>query len=164
MKEAWRPVVDFEGCYEVSNYGQVKSIPRPSATGGIRAQRRNSGGYPYVVLSGNGLRTTRTVHRLVLEAFVGPKPDGMEARHLDGMRDNNRLDNLCWGTKTENMADKLMHGTDNRGERCGNAKLTRDDVLTIRSMDGTQQEIADKFGISQVHAGRIINRQVWTDI
>lgn len=164
--EQWKPVTDFEDSYEVSNYGRVRSLTRRFCIGRVRTLRENPAGYPYVVLSDarKGLRTTRCVHRLVLDAFVGQRPKGMEARHLDGTRNNNRLENLCWGTKSENMMDKVAHGTSSRGAACGNAKLTKDDVLAIRAHNGSQQEVADKFGISQVHAGRIINRECWTDI
>lgn len=166
MEEIWKPVIGFEDAYEVSNYGRVRSLTRKFCVGRIRALKKRPTGYLYVTLSDarNKLRTTRHVHRMVLESFVGPRPKGMQARHLDGVPDNNRLENLCWGTRSENMMDKVAHGTSNRGAACGAAKLTEEEVLAIRAHGGTQQEIADKFGISQVHAGRIINRKVWTDI
>jgi len=164
--ERWRPVTDFEDAYEVSDHGRMRSLTRRFCIGRMLVSRKNPAGYKYNVLSDarKKFRTTRTVHRMVLEAFVGPRPKGMQARHLDGTRDNNHIDNLCWGTKSENMMDKVTHGTSNRGARCANAKLTEKDVLAIRAASGTQQEIGDKFGISQVQAGRIINRKVWIDI
>lgn len=164
--EIWKPVTDFEDAYEVSNHGRVRSLTRRFCIGRVLVSRKNPAGYPYNVLSDarKKLRTTRCVHRMVLEAFVGIAPEGHECRHIDGSRDNNRLENICWGTKSENMMDKVAHGTSSRGAVCGNAKLTEEDVLAIRASSGSQQSIADKFGISQVHAGRIINREVWIDI
>ena len=68
-------------------------------------------------------RGTMLVHRLVMLAFDGPQPEGMECRHLNGNPADNRIENLKWGTRKENEADKVSHGTDNSGERHGRAKL-----------------------------------------
>jgi len=104
--EQWRPVPAFEGKYEVSDLGRVKSLrwtpPR------ILRPGPSNYGHMSVVL---GRRNTRMVHELVLIAFVGPRPPGQETRHLDGDPANNRLDNLCWGTRSENNRDAVRHGT-----------------------------------------------------
>lgn len=118
--ELWKPVVGFEGLYEVSDLGRVLSLPRTvvksngvpyTAAGGIRSLSLNHKGYPKVTLVSDSVLTTRVVHRLVLESFVGPKPDGMECRHLNGIRTDVRLSNLAWGTPTENAGDKFDHWT-----------------------------------------------------
>jgi HNH endonuclease/NUMOD4 motif len=112
--ETWRPVPGFEGLYEVSNFGRVRSLGRPSRNGirsfSPRMLRPGPSNYGHlsVVL---GRRNTRMVHQLVLQAFVGSRPLGMEVRHLDGDPTNNRLENLCWGTRTENIHDAMRHGT-----------------------------------------------------
>ncbi len=113
---------------------------------------------------GNGHRTNRYIHRLVLEAFRGPCPDGMECRHLDGNPQNNRLDNLRWGTRTENMADAIRHGTTNRGTRTNFAKLTDDDVIAIRELRrrGVHLKvIAAQFGIRPEHVWHIAVGRSW---
>jgi uncharacterized protein (DUF433 family) len=114
--EEWRAVPDFEDRYEVSNLGRVKSFAR-------RRERILKAtpccGYLQVGLSEDGQVTYKKVHALVLTAFVGPCPEGMESRHLNGDRQDNRLINLCWGTKLENAADKHRHGTMARGDRSG---------------------------------------------
>ena len=113
--EEWRPIAGYEGVYEVSDQGRVRSLDR--------LVRANSGwrstGIRYFTPSPSGknrkykkvlLRNPKKqylVHRLVLEAFVGPRPDNCEARHLDGDPSNNRLDNLAWGTKAETRPTKL---------------------------------------------------------
>lgn len=74
-------------------------------------------GYEQVKLYEDGTHRFRRVHHLVLEAFVGPRPAGMETRHLNGVRADNRLENLAWGTPTENAADKIRHGTATRRRR-----------------------------------------------
>lgn len=107
------------------------------------------------------------VHRLVLEAFIGYRPEGMEARHLDGSRRNNSLANLRWGTHKENQADRVLHGTKSQGSNHGRAKLTEAKVLEIRRLGETgtpQKSIAEQFSICQTTVGRIISRKLWRHI
>lgn len=151
----WRPVVGYEGFYEVSDLGHVRRVARSKGTWPGRVLKRtpNNHGYPRVTLFKRGAGKTALVHRLVLEAFVGPCPEGLEARHLDGDPLNSGLENLVWGTSAENEQDKLAHGTSNHGERCGTSKLTETQVLEIHSLASaeelTQFEIAAAYGIAQ---------------
>ena len=106
----------WEGLYEVSSLGRVRSVDRVDSAGATRKGRvLRSGdqltGHQVVHLSRASQVTTRTVHRLVLEAFVGPRPEGMEACHWDGNPRNNRRDNLRWGTRSSNRQDAVRHGT-----------------------------------------------------
>lgn len=117
MSAEWRPVAGWEGLYEVSSDGQVRSLPRPGArrnriyAGRTLKQRVRLDGHPEVGLSRVGAQSTRTVHQLVCEAFHGARPDGMEVRHLDGNPANNNASNLAWGNRSENELDKVRHGT-----------------------------------------------------
>lgn len=123
--EKWRPVIGFEGLYEVSDEGRVRSLPRvvPHRSGGrltlsgrvLVGSRRATRGYPMVNLWKDNTQHARYVHALVLEAFVGPRPASADACHADGSVDNNRLTNLRWGSRSENMADAIRHGTTTRG-------------------------------------------------
>jgi hypothetical protein len=173
-RERWKPVVGWEGFYEVSDRGRVRTVERAISMpqGGARLVHRRikkstpiQSGYHYVCLKGQGRqRRVRQVHALVLEAFVGPKPEGEETRHLDGDRSNNRLSNLCYGTRKENMADAIKHGTTNRGDRNPNVKLTAHDVDAIRLLGDEGVALADiagAFSISFAQAGRIIRRERW---
>ncbi|ERG63471.1 hypothetical protein L332_03560 [Agrococcus pavilionensis RW1] len=117
--ENWLPVVGYEGWYEVSDLGRVRSVSREVRTGVgtrhmqgrvLRPFTRADGRYS-VTLSRDDERRTRLVHRMVLEAFVGPQPTGAECCHHDGDPTNNRLTNLRWDTHTGNEADKRRHGT-----------------------------------------------------
>jgi len=113
-------------------------------------------------------RRSRLVHHLVLEAFVGPCPDGMECCHLDDDRTNNRLENLRWDTHRSNCADALRNGKQARGERHGNAKVTADVVRALRADYAgggvTVAELADRHQVSLAQAARIIRREHWSHI
>ncbi len=119
MIEEWRPIRDVPG-YEASDLGRVRSLDRTIIGPGGLAQRRKgrilrpsrSRGYEQVSLVDPDHRVLyRSVHRLVMETFVGPRPPGNEVRHRDGVRDNNQLSNLSWGTHSSNELDKVGHGT-----------------------------------------------------
>lgn len=115
MNEEWRVIPGFD-MYEVSDQGRVRSWKRGGRGGHLwRAQPKllkpgvGTHGYRLVVLRKDGKDHTRTVHKLVLLAFVGPAPDGLECRHLNGNEHDNRLANLRWGTRQENVADRMLH-------------------------------------------------------
>ena len=163
--ENWKSVPGWEGWYEVSDAGRVRSLPRQSTANGAPAwyegrllsASRLKNGYMQVSLSRPGERCYAYVHKLVLLAFEGPPPDGTEVCHADGTRDNNSLSNLRYGTRSENARDRIAHGRGPdgkkiRGENNGVARLTEADVRRIRAMPGTLKEIAAEFG---VHFGTI---------
>jgi len=141
MAEQWLPVKGYEGLYEVSDHGRVRSLERVvmrsnGAPQKVRAKLLRQSildGYPSVglTLTRNGSRR-RQVHRLMAEAFLGPAK-GLDARHLDGCRHNNLLTNLSYGTRKENVEDARRHGTLALGERHGKAKLTTEQVVFARS-------------------------------
>lgn len=121
MTEAsrWLPVPGYEGIYEISDHGDVRSVARKISgrdgrtwdlTGGPRATFPDAKGYPRVVLCRDDRGKTFKVHRLVLEAFVGPCPPGMEACHADDNPRNLNIANLRWDTKSANQLDKVRNG------------------------------------------------------
>jgi hypothetical protein len=121
MSEEWRTVIGHP-LYMVSDFGRVYShrsqkYLRPGIA---------SNGYPTVRLNG---KKTRTVHSLVIEAFIGPRPDKMEVRHKDGNRRNFVLNNLCYGTPSENQADAYRHGSRNAALDLEVGRRTRDTKL-----------------------------------
>lgn len=169
--ELWKPVVGYEGLYEVSDKGRVralfeswngrykagriiKSIERPDKYISVNLYYPDSG----------QVGRTRTMHSLVLEAFVGPRPKGQDVRHLDGTKNNNVLLNLKWGTRKENMGDAIVHGTVTSGERAHFSKLTNESVLKIREMFDSgilSNVIAKMFNVSIPTAWRIGKRKIW---
>ncbi len=114
--ERWLPVRDWADLYEVSDHGRIRSLRR----GGRVLRPKLTSGYPTIQLSLDGVQVTRYIHQLVLEAFVGPRPDRCEVRHLNGDRRDVRLANLRWGTRSENARDAVRHGThwETRKVRC----------------------------------------------
>ncbi len=155
--ENWLNVVDFEGIYEVSNFGNIRSSKNKQ----LKKITIDSNGRPYLGLWKNNKQKIVRPHKLVLEAFVGKAPQGMECCHNDGNQQNSRLENLRWDTPKNNHADKLKHGTSNTGERCNWAKLTKAKVISIRADIRTQKEIATEYGVQQSQISRIKNGVRW---
>jgi DNA-binding XRE family transcriptional regulator len=120
-------------------------------------------GYRTIVLVRDGKHIQKRIARLVLEAFVGPAPNGLVARHgVNGKKDDS-LGNLRWGTQEENMADKRRDGTLVYGERQHLAKLTYVKAQEIRSLAGdfTREELAKRFGVHKDTIRDVINGRVW---
>lgn len=120
MTEQWRPIVGYEGLYEVSDHGRVRSVdrfaPYPGGKprrrpGRIRSQYLHHTGRPEIRLYRDGSERIYRVHTLVLEAFIGLRPDGLICCHNDGDATNNHLSNLRWDTPRSNNLDTVRHGT-----------------------------------------------------
>lgn len=172
--EVWKPVPGWEDSHEVSNLGRVRSLPRIGNRwkGRVLKTPATPKGYAQVNLCLSGLTEHVEVHRLVLLAFVGPCPDGMEACHFpDRDPANNRLDNLRWDTPAANSADQYTHNP-NRGALCSQpgesnpfAKLTASDVRAIRAEYAggcvTQKELGDRFGVTHSAISKIIRAHNW---
>lgn len=109
--ERWLPVPGYEGFYDVSSLGRVRSLPRTKTKGGILKPGRKGIGYQLVVLSRGQLpQVSTSVHVIVAAAFLGPCPPGMEVRHKNGDPADNQVSNLTYGTHAENMQDQILHG------------------------------------------------------
>jgi len=139
---AWKPAVGYEGLYEVSDIGQVRSLRR----GTIMSLCLNSRGYTKASLVKDGIRKEVPVHRMVLLAFVGPCPDGCESRHFpDQNRANCKLSNLSWATRRVNQRDRDTNGTNNKGINNSNARLSEKTVRYIRSIKQWSRAAAVKL-------------------
>lgn len=148
MSERWLPIVGYEGFYEVSDQGRVRSLDRvvPCGTRKMRTYRgraladsADTAGYRIVALYRDGRRRTTKVHSLVLESFVGSRPAGMEACHNNGDLADNRLANLRWDTHSRNVYDSVRQGThpQSRKTRCTQGHLyTRENTYIQRSANG----------------------------
>lgn len=126
-------------------------------------QQLGANGYLYVGGSNSPLGC-RTVHRMIAETFLANPKELPEVAHNNGERGDCAASNLRWATRIENFADRITHGTDWRGEKHRNAKLTTADVLAIRGSRAPCAQIASIFGISASHVSYVRNRRGWTHV
>ena len=169
LPETWRPVRGYEGLYSVSTLGRVRSetrIVKHSSGGEMRRTGRAmktsySGAYPSVQLCRDGTIRLRLVHSLVLEAFVGARPDGAEGCHNDSNPLNTVLSNLRWDTRAGNFGDMVPNGTRRRGAKHHLAKLTSEQALAIRSDPRLHEVIAAEYGIDRTNVGHIKRGKSW---
>lgn len=119
MTEWWKPVLGYELLYEASSYGEIRSVDHVTIStvgvarrfkGKILKPSPDKDGYLTVALHKNGIQKTHRVHHLVLGAFKGPRPDGLEGCHNNGNNQDNRIANLRWGTISSNRIDTINHG------------------------------------------------------
>jgi len=183
--ETWRAVAGFEGRYEVSDQGRVRSLrfrnratDRARTTPLVLGLSLNRKGYAYVSLGGR----QAMVHHLVLEAFVGPRSVGLEAGHLNGHPADNRPANLRWVTSSENGLHKVLHGTAARGagtgaythperlprgESHGMSKVTAQQVLEIRAASAggeSRPSLRARFGVGESTIRDILSRRTWAHV
>lgn len=166
----WRPVPGWEGLYETSCEGAVRSLGRwCGARNGRRAWRKGrelklvakDERYLAVTLANGAERKQVFVHDVVAAAFIGPKPKGAQVRHLNDDRSDNRAVNLAYGSAAENSDDMARNGRRPRGEAHGMARLRADDVLAIRASRLRAKEVAAQYGIDPAHVHAIKSKRVW---
>lgn len=173
--ERWLAIPGWEGLYEVSDLGRVRSLDRlvSCCHGSTRMQYGRTlrpylaEGYPMVELHRSLpvlVRLRVHVHALALFAFVGPRPDGMECLHEFGDRTDSRLQHLSWGTRLENAQDRIRHGTQVAGELHPAAKLTDTIVRSLRARHAAGESslaMARELGVSRTTAERAANGTTW---
>lgn len=163
MPQVWLPVVGYEGLFEVSDDGKVRS----TRNGRILKTRVGSLGYERLVLWKAGKAKAFNVHRLVAYAFHGnPVAPRTDVAHYDGVRTNNCATNLRWATKSENQADRVRHGTEARpqGVAHGMAKLSNPQIISIREDGRKQRDIASEYGVSQSLISLVKTKKLWAHI
>jgi len=164
--EHWLPVPGFATLYEVSDLGRVRSRPRTIVRYDGRTQRlagkvlkvaAKKSGHRSVMLYERGVGKRLHVHRLVLLAFEGEPPSPLhECAHGDGDPSNNRRANLRWATRASNHADKVAHGTHNRGDAHPLCKVSDATVRAIRSSGLAAKHAARHFGVSLKYASAVL--------
>lgn len=171
--EQWRDVRGYEGRYQVSSLGRVRSLERPRSAdprrpGGVRerimSSRPNHGGYLYVCLSKNGVKKNGFIHSMVALAFLGDRPEGMQICHRDGDRTNNTPSNLRYDSCAGNLADRYMHGTAPVGSRNSNAMLDEKAVAQILSDERKYRVIAEAHGVAYATVKDIKQRRRWKHV
>ena len=165
--ESWRPVVGWPE-YEISSEGRLRSL---CCNGGRRRREprillggRDRNGYRRAVLCLRGLRRSERIASLVAEAFIGPRPEGMVIRHLDGVNDHDAAANLAYGTQQENIADQERHGTRMRGETHPHHILTEQDVMAIRASAEPLRVLARRHGVAECTISAVRTRRNWRHV
>lgn len=168
VQEEWRDIPGWEGLYQASSDGQIRSLVRQGKHrlygGGVLGQRLDVHGYPIVCLNAGGRKKSPKVSVLVCKAFHGEKPlpgRAFHAAHADGDKTNNKPGNLRWATPRENEDDKNVHGTHARGTRNGSSKLTDAEACEIYLATGTLTSIGERFGVHRSVVRRIKDRKCW---
>lgn len=180
MDEKWKPVCGYEGLYEISDEGRVRSLDKfvqpVNSKGYLRKGRilKSSyagAGYPAIVLYkvGKGSGKTKYIHALAAEAFLGPVPNGMEIDHKDTNKTNNRISNLRYMTHAGNIKAAIPQFRESalRGESNFASKLTEKKVLELRrrAKAGEKQKVlAIEFGVHGSTISRIVNKKKWSHI
>jgi hypothetical protein len=164
----WRAIKGYEGLYEVSECGKVRSVGRVVLRKNGRPYRITdriirgtiADGYYIVSLCKDAVVTRWRVHRLVANAFVG-NSDGLFVLHSDGNPTNNHASNLRVGTAADNSVDMVRHGRSTRGTKHHGSKLTDEEVASIRSSHETHAVLAFKYGVARQTIGDIKTGRRW---
>lgn len=182
MAERWEDIEGYEGMYQVSNHGRVRSLDRMvkrrmngkefmvNRSGSIMSLSPRPNGYLRIELNKNGKRETFSVHRLVALHFIANSQNKREVNHIDGDKENNHVNNLEWTTRSENELHAYESGIKEtiKGEDNGKSKLSETDVIEIRNAYRlgcfTYSELANAYGITKGTVGPIIRRETWKHI
>lgn len=169
MNEIWKDIPNYEGYYQVSNLGRVKSLDRiitysngkeVYTKGKIIKQSKDSYNRLRLILNKNGKKKNYFVHSLVALAFIGERPKDYVVAHCDGNNKNNDLSNLRYDTVRENSIDVFRHG-----QRIVTGKLSNEEVLEIRKLyktgDYTQVDIAKMYNVRHCTISKIIRRETF---
>ncbi len=169
MTEEWKPVVGYEGRYEVSNCGGIKRVcGGKGIKNPILSPSIGKIGYRIVVLSHGTISTRKRlyIHRLVAAAFIGPCPSGLVVNHKDSNKLNNHPSNLEYVPQGENARHAQRLGLFPHGERMYNAKLTNKDVREIRDLRGhyTVRKLQEIYGVNSGVISEIQTRKRWVHV
>lgn len=173
-QEIWKDIIGYEGLYQVSNLGRIKSF---QSNRGIRSYdnilklQKTNRKYLYVVLYKNKIGKIYTIHKLVMLTFkLNEKFDYKQVNHIDGYKENNYIDNLEWCTASENIQHAYDKGLikSPKGENHGRSKLNENQVKQIRldykNKKFNQKQLSEIFNVTQHTIWRVINNKNWTHI
>ncbi len=173
--EEWRDIPGYEGHYQASSWGRLRSLERIEALPNGSTRKRNGRilkakcGARYAMYSPSKDGVVRSIsgHRLIMLAFVGPPKIGEVVCHYDGNGHNNHIKNLRYGTVKDNEEDKVRHGTVARGESSGVAKLTDKEVLSMRkkrAAGAALGELSHRYGVGMDTVSLICRGRTWAHV
>jgi DNA-binding XRE family transcriptional regulator len=167
--EIWKPIEGYEGLYEVSNCGNIRSYH--NFGNGLRREPKplhqtiNTYGYPMVTLCKNTKHTQKLVHRIVAETFIKTNDNKLQIDHINGVKTDNMVSNLEWVTPKENTLRSVTLGLKPRGEEHRNSKLKQKEIEQIREMyksgKYSQRELGRLFGVAHCTIGQIVKNRTW---
>ena len=174
--EIWKPIPSFEGYYEASSLGRVRSVDRvvkhkrcgtQFVRGNLMSLKKSRSGYLMCLIQKDGVRKNMTTHRLIAKTFIPNPKNKPQVNHKNGIKDDNRVENLEWCNRSENInhayANNLM--VKNFGSKNGSSKLNKHQVIEIKKLldeKNTCVSIAKKFNVSSSQIERIKNKVNWS--
>ncbi len=163
--EIWKDVPGYSGLYQASSAGRVRSMARATTSGKVLTPVLNRNGYLRVSISISRRSKYDYVHRLIALTFIGNRPDKYDVNHKNGIKTDNRAENLEYMTRAENMKHAREHGLhDNRGEKQWNAKLTPEIVMQLRIADSECGILDEVLRVSEINRRTILDvveRKTW---
>lgn len=171
--ENWKDIKGYEGNYQVSNIGRIKSMERLSSSGRrlsskIMKVKKTIEGYNVINLYFNRKMNTVRVHRLVAKAFLPNLDNKTDVNHINGVKDDNRIENLEWATRSENIKHAFKTGLScKKGVKNSQSKLKEEDIYLIfklRKEGFLQREIAKRFKVTEVAISAILTRKNWRHV
>ena len=159
-EEQWRPVVGYEGLYEVSDLGRVRTLAKYRFPERIMRPQRSPSGYAIVHLTREKRSTSSLIHRLVMEAFVGPRPANKCVNHIDNNRANPAVSNLEYVTAKQNTRHAMLTGGLREQSWSKKAAITGDRLRLLAAYGGaaTHAELAEIFGVSKMTISKYLGR------
>jgi hypothetical protein len=171
--EIWKTIEGYEGSYEVSNLGNVKSLIRKTKSKNnslrivnerILTQSKSQNGYYRLCLKLNSTKGYFTIHRLVAVSFIPNHENKPQVNHINGIKTDNRVENLEWCTAKENIAHSYENGLSAIGVKKKLSKLNDEIVLEIRKSDLTQKKLAEKYNVSQPLISEVLLNKIWKHV
>lgn len=171
-EEEWKPIFGWEDRYMISSHGRLKCLENTYEIGINGYYHRPEmikkvflrGKYYVAILTRNKKQISKSIHSLVLENFVGPRPYGLEGCHNDGNRTNNYLSNLRWDTVQGNADDRKKHGTVLRGSQCSWAVIDEELALWIKESKQKNSELMRILGLNESIIRRVRIGETWRHV